>query len=113
MTTLFSSSSSPWRPLRRSTAPDAGDDLFGVKGLYHVVVGAQLQAQHLVEHLALGGEHDDRGMEDFFRISRHTCQPSRPGSMMSSKTKSGFTESNIFKRGFAVVGDGGFVSLLF
>ena len=38
---------------------DTGDQLLGIKGLLHVVVGTQLEAQHLVEDLSLGGEHDD------------------------------------------------------
>ena len=37
------------------------------------------------------------GQEDFFRISRHTCHPSSPGSIMSSKIRSGPTVSNIFR----------------
>ena len=34
---------------------------FGVKGLHHIVVSAQLQPQNLIKDLALGGEHDDGG----------------------------------------------------
>ena len=36
-----------------------GHQLFRVKGFDHVIVGAQLQSQHLVKGLALGGQHDD------------------------------------------------------
>ena len=38
---------------------DAGHDLLGIEGLDNIVIGAQLQAQHLIEGFALGGEHDD------------------------------------------------------
>ena len=38
---------------------DPCDDLLGIEGLYHVVIGAQLQPQNLIEGFALGGEHDD------------------------------------------------------
>ena len=41
---------------------DAGHDFLGVKGLDHVIVRAQLQAQHLVKGLALGGQHHHRGV---------------------------------------------------
>jgi len=41
---------------------DARHHLFCVKGLYHVIVCAQLQAQYLVEGLALGGKHHHRGV---------------------------------------------------
>ena len=36
-----------------------GHQLLGVKGLDHIVVGAQLQSQNLVKNLSLGGEHDN------------------------------------------------------
>ena len=39
---------------------DPGNEFLRVKGLLHVVVRPELQSQHLVEDLALGGEHDDR-----------------------------------------------------
>ena len=35
-------------------------DLLGLEGLDDVVVGAALQAEHDVDRVALGGEHDDR-----------------------------------------------------
>ena len=38
---------------------DARDDFFRLEGLDHIVVGAQLQTEDLVEDLALGGDHDD------------------------------------------------------
>jgi hypothetical protein len=44
---------------------DPGDNLLGLKGFYHIIVRPQLEAEHLVEHLALGGEHDD-GALGFF-----------------------------------------------
>jgi hypothetical protein len=36
----------------------AGHELARLEGLGHVVVGAQLQPDHAVHHLAAGGEHD-------------------------------------------------------
>ena len=36
------------------------DQLFGVKGLNNVIIRAQLQPQHLIKNLSLGGKHDDR-----------------------------------------------------
>ena len=41
---------------------DACHHLFCVKGLDHVIVCAQLQTQHLVKGLALGGKHHHRGV---------------------------------------------------
>ena len=41
---------------------DAGHHFLGVEGLDHVIVCAQLKAQHLVEGLALGRQHHDRGI---------------------------------------------------
>ena len=41
---------------------DAGGDFLGVKGLDDVVVGAQLQTQHLIVGLALGCQHDNGGV---------------------------------------------------
>ena len=38
---------------------DSGNQLFRIKRFDHVVVGAQLQPQHLIKDFALGGEHDD------------------------------------------------------
>ena len=38
---------------------DAGQQLLALKGLGHVVVRAQLQAQHLIKGFLLGGQHDD------------------------------------------------------
>ena len=48
-----------------------GHHLFGVKGLDYIVVGAQLQSQHLVKGLALGGEHDDGGGRGLADLSAH------------------------------------------
>ena len=39
--------------------PDPGDELLGLERLDDVVVGAGLQADHDVDGVALGGEHDD------------------------------------------------------
>ena len=47
---------------------DAGDELLHLKGLHHVVVRPHLQSLDPVEHLALGGQHDDghlAGLPDF------------------------------------------------
>ena len=48
---------------------DPGYQLLGIKGFDHIVVSAQLQSQDLVEDLALGGKHDDRGRWNVWRIS--------------------------------------------
>ena len=40
---------------------DPGQQFFHFKGFDNIVVGPHLQAGHLVNGLALGGEHDDRG----------------------------------------------------
>ena len=37
----------------------AGHQLFGIEGLYDIVVGAQLQPKDFVEDFALCGQHDD------------------------------------------------------
>ena len=50
---------------------DAGNHLFGVKGLYHIVVGPQLKAQHTVIHFALGGEHDNGHLTGFADLFAH------------------------------------------
>lgn len=41
-----------------------GHQLLGVEGLYHIVVGSQLQPQDLVEDLSLGRKHDDGDLGD-------------------------------------------------
>ena len=41
---------------------DSGQQLLHLEGLRQIIVGALLQALHLVVRLALGGEHDDGGL---------------------------------------------------
>ena len=40
--------------------PDAGHQLAEAERLHHVVVGAELEAEHPVELVGPGGQHDDR-----------------------------------------------------
>ena len=39
---------------------DTGYQFLGIKGLFHIVIGTELQSQNLIKDLALGREHDDR-----------------------------------------------------
>ncbi len=54
-----------------------GHQLLGVEGLYHIVVGSQLQPQDLVEDLSLGRKHDDGDLGDGAQL------PGIPGSRRS------------------------------
>ena len=59
------------------------------KRLAQVVVGTQLQAEHLVELLVAGGEEHHGEAAETERILRHTSSPSMRGMMMSRITRSG------------------------
>ena len=48
----------PARPPKRG--PDAGDELGDLERLLDVVVGARLEADHDIDRVGAGGEHDDR-----------------------------------------------------
>jgi len=50
---------------------DAGHHFLGIKGLYHVIVCTQLQAQHLIKGLALGREHHHRGVARLADAAAH------------------------------------------
>ena len=71
--------------------PDAGHQLLGREGLGDVVVGAGFQAVDLVLLGALGGEHDDRNGAGAFVVARlrATARPEVPGSIQSSRIRSG------------------------
>ena len=83
---------------------DPRDDLFGVKRLHHIVVRTQFQTEHLVEHFAFGGEHDDRALglfADFaanlpaVQLREHNVQHNQVGLLGAEH----------FQRAFAVVGN--------
>src|SRR5689334_15401742 len=54
-----------WRGLRRAAQQrlQAREQLDHLKWLGQVVVGAELQPDDLVDHLAAGCEHNDRGVD--------------------------------------------------
>ena len=92
--------------------PNAGDDLLGLKGLDHIVVGPQLQAQHLVEHLALGGEHDDGAGGLFPDLPAHlpAVQAGQHDVQQQQVRAEGVEH---FQGRLAVIGDGRLIALFF
>ena len=50
---------------------DPGQDLLHLKGLDDIIVGAPLQAGHLVLGLSLGREHDDGGLIALADLFQH------------------------------------------
>ena len=58
---------------------DAREQHARLHGLHDVIVGAHLEAQHLVDVLALGGEDEDRHASRGARSSRQIVRPSLPG----------------------------------
>ena len=83
----------PARRRRRPCAQDgahAGDQLAGLEGLGHVVVGADLETGDPIDHVVAGREQDHRHRRcPAARSSRRTSNPERPGSITSSTTRSG------------------------
>ena len=78
----------PRRPAQHRLHPQ--HQLARRERLGHVVVGAELQAEHPVGLLAERGQHDDRQRPGrAARSRRHTSSPSMPGSIRSSTTRSG------------------------
>ena len=67
---------------------DAASELADRERLGDVVVGAQLEAEHLVDLVVARGQHDDRARRSSVRSRRHTSRPSRRGSITSSTTRS-------------------------
>ena len=68
---------------------DPRDELARRERLGEVVVGAELEAEQLVELVVAGGEHHDRDRASRARSSRVTSRPSSPGRPRSSTTRSG------------------------
>ena len=67
---------------------DPRDELTKAERLHDVVVGTELEADHAVDLLALGRDHDDRDVTTRDRSSRQTANPSMSGSRRSSRTRS-------------------------
>ncbi len=81
---------------------DTGHHLFALKGLDHVIVSAQLQAQHLVEHLPFGGKHDD-GASGLFADLPADLPAVQAGQHNVQEDKVGGKAVELFQRAFAVV----------
>ena len=90
---------------------DAGHHFLGVKGLDHVIVGAQLQAQHLVKGLALGGEHHHRGIARLADAAAH-FQAVHPGHHHIQQHHVGLDLVELFQALLAVAGRGDLIALL-
>ena len=90
---------------------DAGHDLFGVEGLDHVVVCAQLEAQHLIEGLALGRQHHDRGVAQLADAAAD-LEAVHPGHHDVQQHHVGLELVELFKALFAVVGRRDLIALL-
>ena len=87
--------------------PDPGEQLGEPERLGHVVVGAALERGHGVGDRVAGGQHDDRHPRALRRAAgRARSKPSRPGSPMSSTTRSKLAAQRVVEA-LAPVGDGG------
>ena len=82
---------------------DPGHHLFGLKGLDHVVVGPQVQAQHPVEHLAFGGKHNNRALGAFADFPHH-LPAVQPGEHNIQQHQVGLEGFKGFQGGLAVRG---------
>ena len=90
---------------------DAGHHFLGVKGLDHVIVGAQLQAQHLVKGLALGGQHHHGGVAQLADAAAD-LEAVHPGHHDVQQHHVGLELVELFKALFAVVGRRDLIALL-
>ena len=90
---------------------DAGHHFLGVKGLDHVVVGTQLQAQHFIKGLALGGEHHHRGVACLADAAAH-FQAVHAGHHHVQQHHVGFDLIELFQAFLAVVGHRDLIALL-
>ena len=70
-----------------------GDQLAHAERLRHVVVGADREPDEEVGLAVAGGEHQDRAPARSRWMRLQTSMPSRPGSMRSSTTRSGWMRS--------------------
>ena len=91
---------------------DARDDLLRLKGLDHVVVRAELEPEHLVEHLALCGEHDDGALR-FLADLAANLPAVELGQHDVEQNEVGVHRVKHLHGGLAVICDGGFEAFLF
>ena len=90
---------------------DAGHHLFCVKGLYHVIVRAKLQAQHLVKGLALGGKHHYRGVARLADAAAD-LKAVHAGHHHVQQHHVRLDRVELFQPFFAIVGHGDLIALL-
>ena len=92
-------------------ALQARAQLARVEGLAEVVVGADLQADHAVHHLARRRHHDDRHVVVARAASARATGRPRPGRLRSSSTTSGTAAAQRLAHGLAVLGEGHLVAV--
>ena len=90
---------------------DAGHHFLGVKGLDHIIVGTQLQAQHLVKGLALGRQHHHRGVAHLADAAAD-LQAVQPGHHHVQQHHVRLDLAEFFQALFPIVGGGDLVALL-
>ena len=90
---------------------DAGHHFLGVEGLDHVIIGTQFKAQHLVDGLALGGQHHHRGVARFADAAAD-FQTVHLGHHHVQQHHIGLDLIEFFQSLFAVVGGGDLIALL-
>ena len=91
---------------------DPGHQLARGVGLGDVVVGAELQADHLVDLAVLGGQHDHRDVGPRPRSWRQTSVPGQARQHQVEQDEVGAVAVELLEGGRAVVGDGDLEALL-